>query len=598
MHEPGILRLDVYRGRREQRLRLSASLYRADPQRSKIFQSLSRVAALVGADRAATVWIDEYGPGLVHPHVVLDLVSDRPRRALPAEPLRRALEAGVPGVFETQGAGFSRDEGQPWTVAVALGSDGTRSWFLVADAVSPRTRLPDDVRERLLFLAGKCSAVVLHKDLDAMALEEGEGQTPREGRPHFAGWPILQDIEGREDDESESRRIAMRFVVARLPRLLVEDDLAIPRDRLRHQAERAREEVDKDAALMEVGPEADLWADVLDAFQEGELERLGAALLALGGAIEARAHLYGAVELYRVAYDLFAAVGQVAGAVDAARFSGRVLRRLAAWDEAVRWYGIARDVAEAGGLYGKTARVLVGVANLHRERGNIPSARSVLEESLTFAERSGERDALGLVFHGLAEVEHASRNLAQAAGWGWRAVDAYGSREDQVTALATLGATLIDLGDLDSAADAWACTRDLAANDYYRLYALDALGHICALKGDRGGFERWAGDADTLGWESGLLSAKAEILHYRGLSHLALGDTARAREYLERAVSFAEEHRFGQTLFAAEHALRRLDDRMRRDEPPIVPFAPSTAPEEVRAGLRQMRYGLEAGTPA
>lgn len=593
MPEPGILRLDAYRERREQRRRLSASLYRADPQRSKMFQNLAQVAALVGADRAATVWIDEYGPGLVHPHVVLDLVSDRPRRAFPAEPLRRAWEAGVPGVFETQGPVLSRAEGQAWTVAVALGSDGTRSWFLVADAVSPKLSLTDDVRERLLFLAGECSAVVLHRDLDAMALEE-EGEA-RASRPHFAGWPILRDIEGRESDESESRRIAMRFVVARLPRLLVDDDLAIPRDRLRQQAARAREEVDKDAARLEVGSEADLWADVLDAFQDGDLERLGAALLVLGGAVEARAHLHGAVELYRIAYELFAAVGQVTAAVDAARFSGRALRRLASWDEAVHWYGIARDVAQAGALPGKVALVLVGVANIHRERGNLPASRAVLLESLAFAEESGERDALGLVFHGLAELEHDSRNLTEAVRWGWKAVGVYPSREERVTALATLGATLIDLGDLGAAADAWACTRDLATNDYYRLYALDALGHICALRGDRLGFARWAGEADGLGWESGPLSAKAEILHYRGLSHLALGDAARAREYLERAVSFAEEHRFGQTLFAAESALRELNERAERS---VASGAQPTAPVEVSAGLRQMRRGLEVATPA
>jgi tetratricopeptide (TPR) repeat protein len=192
-------------------------------------------------------------------------------------------------------------------------------------------------------------------------------------------------------------------------------------------------------------------------------------------------------------------------------------------------------------------------------------------------------------------LEHDSRNLTEAVRWGWKAVGVYPSREERVTALATLGATLIDLGDLGAAADAWACTRDLATNDYYRLYALDALGHICALRGDHLGFARWAGEADGLGWESGPLSAKAEILHYRGLSHLALGDAARAREYLERAVSFAEEHHFGQTLFAAESALRELNERAKRS---VASGAQPTAPVEVSAGLRQMRRGLEVATPA
>ncbi|MDP2959336.1 MAG: hypothetical protein Q8N53_23150, partial [Longimicrobiales bacterium] len=401
--------------------------------------------------------------------------------------------------------------------------------------------------------------------------------------------------EGREENEEESRRIAMRFVVARLPRLLVEDDLAIPRERLRQQADRAREEVGRDAGQVDVGAEGALWGEVLDAFQEGDLERLAGALVTLGGAVEARTHLYGAAELYRTAFEIFAATGQAAAAVDAARFAGRTLWRLAQWDEASRWYGIAREIAQAGGLAGKTAVVLVGMSNIHRERGNLPAARKVLLEAVTFAERSRDSQALGMAFHGLASSEHLSGNLADAVGWGWKAVEVYQEQEERVTALASLGGILIDLGDLDAAADAWACTRDLATNDYYRLYALDALGHICALKGDRAGFARWAAQADALGWESGPLPAKAEILHYRGLSYVALGDEVRGRSYLERAVTFAEEHSFARTLFAAEGALKALQargDRAARSS------APPEAPAEVVSGLRGLRDALGAGAPA
>ncbi len=591
MPEPDILRLDAYRERREQRLRLAASLYGADRGRSELLQHLVRIAALLGADRAATVWIDEFGPGLVHPHVVLDLLSDRPRRAFAAEPLRRAWEGGVPGVFETQAPAL-RGEAPAWTVAVALGSDGTRSWFVVADAVSPWGGMGGDIRDRLMFLAGECSAVVLHRDLDAMAAADAE-ESGR-GRPRFAGWHILQDIEGREGDEDESRRIAMRFVVARLPRLLVEDDLAIPRDRLRQQAERAREEVGRDVETLDVGHEAVLWEEVLTAFQEADLERLGGALLNLAGAVESRAHLHGAAELYRTAYEIFAATGQVAPAVDAARFAGRALRRLAQWEEATRWYGIAREVAAAASLGGKVAMVLDGVANIHRERGNLPAARAVLLEALGYARESDDREALGAVYHGLAGAEHLSGNLQDAVGWGWRAVGAYRFPGEKVMALASLGGILIDLGDLDAAADAWACARDLATNDYYRLYALDALGHICALRGDAAGFARWSEAADALGWEAGPLPAKAEILHYRGLSWLALGNLDKAQRYLERAVAFAEQHGFSRTLFAAEAALEGLERRVAER---AVGTNPPAAPVEVSAGLRDLRLSLEAAVP-
>jgi len=592
MAEPHILRLDAYRERRDQRLRLATSLYRADPARSELLQHLARVAVLVGADRAATVWVDEYGPGIVHPHVVLDLLSDRPRRAFAADPLRKAWEGGVPGLFEGQGAGVGRGDGPNWTVAVALGSDGTRSWFLVADAVTPGRGMPEALRDRVMFLAGECSAVVLHRDLDAMA--QAEAEEARKARPRFAGWPILQDIEGREDDEVESRRIALRFLVARLPRLLVEDDLAIPLDRLRAQAARAREEMDRDAAGVDAGPEGALWSEVLDAFQNGELERLGRALVDLGGMVESHMHLHGAVELYRTAYELFAATGTVEAAVDAARFAGRSLRRLARWDEASRWYGIARDVATAGGLPGKVALALDGKANIHRERGNLPGAREAWMEALEFGERSGERAVQGHLFHGLSSLEHQAGHLREAVRWGWKAVETYDRMDEQVMALASLGGVLIDTGELDAARDAWACVRDLTASDFYRLYALDALGHIAALQGNSAGFARWAAEADATGWEeSGAPRVKAEILHYRGLSHRALGDRERARAYLERAVAFAAEQGFSQTLFDAEAALRELEagsvEVARVSAPPLA--------EEVVTGLRALRESVEVMAP-
>lgn len=593
MPEPGILRLDEYRERREQRLRLAASLYRADPARSDLLGHLARVATLLGADRAATVWIDEYGPGLVHPHVVLDLLSDRPRRSFSADPLRRAWEAGVPGLFESHGTGLATPRGEtpPWTVAVALGSDGTRSWFLVADAVSAGRSLDDNVRDRVMFLAGECSAVVLHRDLDKSPASVGSEAA--RSAPRFAGWPILQDIEGREGDEEESRRIAMRFVVARLPRLLVDDDLASPADRLRQQAERAREEMTKDGEPALVGPEWTLWASVLDAFQEGDLDGLGRALLSLGEAVEARLHLHGAVELYQTAYELFAATGSVVAAVDAARFAGRALRRLARWDEASRWYGVAREVAVAGALPAKVALVLDGSANLHRERGNLPAARALLVDALSFAEESRDDEARGTVYHGLTGLDHQAGRLDDAMVWGWKAVQAYKDRDKQVMALASLGGVLLDAGALSSSADAWACVRDLAANDYYRLYALDALGHIAALRGDAGEFARWAAAADALGWESGTLPVKAEILHYRGLSYRALGNTEQARSYLRRAVAFAEEHGYSQTLFAAEEALKVLDEGAWEVAHPVAP--PPT--EEIRSGLRGMRRSVEEALP-
>lgn len=585
MPTSNILRLDDYRDKRDQRVRLAASLYGADIGRSALLRHLADLAGMVGADRAAAVWVDEYGPGVVHPHVLLDLLSDRPRRGFSAEPLRRAWETGVPGVLES--AGRRAADGAPWTLAVSLGSDGTRGWFLVADSVAPRPSLAPEIRDRVMFVAGECSAIVLHRDLDG-ADRTVPGRLAQ-GKPRFAGWAILQDIEGREEDDIESQRIALRFVVGRLPRLLVDDDLAIPSDRLRQQAERAREEIGGRDDI--AGPEATLWDAVLDAFGAGDLEALGHALLGLGSAVEEQNHLHGASELYRTAYAIAVGTGNVVASIDAARFAGRSFRRLAGWDEAHRWYGVAREIAQVAGLPDRVAMTLDGVANIHRDRGNHPAARAALTEARAFAEESGDATAIGRVYHGLLSLEQVAGNLELALMHGWKAVRTYPDERDRIEALASLGGVLLYAGEYRAAEDAWACVEHLATgDDYIRLYAVDALGHLAANRGSPAEFARWAAKADAMGWESGPAPTKAEVLYYRGMSYAALGDSAAARRWLQRAVAFCEEHKFSRTLFRAEEALRSLDAPSA--EGPARPDVPAAAPQEVRVGLEEMRREL------
>ena len=162
-----VLRLEEYRDRRDQRLRLQASLCQSDRGRAALLAHLVDVTRITGADRGAIVWVDEYGPGMVHPHVVLDLASDRPRRNFALEPLRRAWDTGVPGVYCHGEPSSLHLDRIPWTMAVSLGSDGSRAWFMIADALAPRAGLANEVRGRIMFLAGECSAVVLHRDLEA-----------------------------------------------------------------------------------------------------------------------------------------------------------------------------------------------------------------------------------------------------------------------------------------------------------------------------------------------------------------------------------------------------------------------------------------------
>ena len=572
-----VLRLDEYRDRRVDRLRLAESLYRADSGRHALLLHLSEVARLSGADRAAVVWVDEYGSGLIHPHVVLDLLSDRPRRSFTTEPLHRAWELGVPGAYDS---GSDPIPCIAPTFAIALGSDGTRAWFLVTESVGPRGALEEEARDSVMFLAGECSAVVLHRDLD-LTRDDAGGATAQAGSG-FAGWRVLQDIEGRESDDEESRRIALRFMVARLARLLVEDDLSVSAERITEQVRMARVQLVAHPKI--VDEEARLWEVVLEAMDEGRIEDLAVALVELGDVVEARAHYHGALELYECAYAIGASTGAVVPAVDAARFRGRLLRRRAQWSESEHWYGVAQQVAEAAGLDDKLALVLVGLAVIKKEVGNLPAARDGLKRALTVAERSGDRDAIAGVHHDLLGVEQVSGNLETGLQHGWIAVSTYRSEAGRTRCLASLAGALVDYGDREAGEDAWALVAQHSSENYYRIYAYDALAYLAACRGDGARFEANAAECDALGWESGSRAVMAEVLYYRGLSYRALGQREKAEEWLSRAVAFAEEHGFNRTFFQADQALDSLDNWL-----PATESATPAAPPEVRNGLRAMR---------
>jgi hypothetical protein len=575
-----VLRLDEHRDKRTYRLRLAEALYRIDPRKRAVFGHLTEVVDLTGADRAATVWVDEYGTELVHPHVLLDQLQDRPRRGFSVEPLREAWHLGVPSAHDRPPQPRAAI---PTTFAVALGSDGARAWFLVAESVAPRPALDADVRDRVMFLAGECAGILLHRDLDLLVAAGSQAAAAT----RFAGWPILEDLEGRESNVGESRRIARRFVVGRLVRKLVDDDLASVPDRMAEQVRRARAELGAEEGTSVAEAESDTWHRVLDALDGMELETLARELVAMAEGAEAQGHDHGAIELYRCAYDTAASLVASQPAMDAARLMGRLLRRRAEWTLANDWFQATREIADVTGQHKMAARALVGLAGIKKEMGNLPAARGGFREALVEAERSGDRDTMALVHHGLLGLEQVAGNVAKGLEHGWIAVETYESHEGRVRCLASLAGALADYGDREAAEDAWGVVALSSSERYYRIYAHDALGHLAALRGDAAAFELHASTCDGLDWESGPKAAKAEILYYRGLSHLVLGNDGLARQWLERAVAFAEEHGFNRVLFLAEAAVRE-----RSEVAPSGATPAPAAPRELREGLRAMRQEL------
>ncbi len=596
MRPSKIFHLDSYRERKETRLRQTLALHGQDPERSKLLLLLWRAVTLVGGDRGAVVWLDEYGPGLAHSHVLLDLASDRPRRIFPPGPLLDSRDGGVPALLDlpdAQGRLGPEGEGVRSLCAVALGSDGPRSWFMAVDSLTPRPPLTALLAGDIMFLSGEVAAVVLHRDLDRTVPVSPDGgagaaATPG-GMEPFAGWPVLQDIEGRREDEDAARRIAARFLVARLLRGMVEDELVVNPESLAYQVKGVRGEL---GALERGDPERVAWERILGAVERQDPGELLSGVLQWGVLVEDQGHLHGAKEIHGLSFDLAVSGGEGEAAVDAARFQGRVCRKLARWDEAASWYGVARTVAEETGNTRKLAVVLDGLGNLHRDKGNLPKARELLHSVLALGEENDDRYARAIAHHDLMTVEKLSGKLDGAIIHGWEAFRAYSTREDSFRALFDLAGVLRECGELSSAWDAYTVVANGVEGFEYRLLALDALSFVSAVRGDIAGYRGFRARVDALGWEDAAPIYRAQILLYRGLSCRALGLEGESKEWLRKALALSEHHSVGKIIFDAEEALR---DR----EPPTAPARTSALQDPldgrvqlVRTGLRELREAL------
>jgi len=605
MSQTRIVHLESYRGRREVRYRLAVALHGHQPDRLAILEHLWRALALVGADRAAVVWVDEYGPALARPHTLLDLAAHRPRRFFSPVPLRTAWETRVPGLLDipqTGGRWERLGEGIASSCAIAIGSDGPRSWFLVLDSLTPRQPLTDRVAGELMFLAGEVSAVVLHRELDLSAnhrsKELGDEQRFPLGakRGSFSGWPVLKDLEGREKYREVSRKIGNRFLVARVVRGLVEDDLVASQESLCHQIDGVREELGSD---LEQDPEAAVWDEVLRAAVGSDHLALTTALLDWGRVVEGQGHFNGATEILAMAFELAKATGSPDEAVDAARFQGKIFRTQAEWARALAWYDVARGVAEESGNQRKLAAVLDGLANAHRDRGNLPQAREVLQEVMEIGKQNGDRYALAIAHHDLMTVDRLGGDLVSAIEHGWLAVRSYESRDGRLRALFDLAGVLRESGELSAAWDAYSVVVHQVQGTEARILALDALAFVAALRGDRPQYEALRGELDAERWEEVPPVYRGQVLFYRGLSSRALGEEEEARAWLGKALAFAEEYGLNKLIFDSEAALeQRSDVPSSATEKPVFPDSP---PEEilgVRQGLREMREALAgAGEP-
>jgi tetratricopeptide (TPR) repeat protein len=573
-----VLRLDAYRGRRQQRVERTLTLLSPDPVRGRLAELLVHALEVTGGDRAAVFWLDDFAPRGACPHVVIDQYGESPRRWFDPALFQAAWERGIPGTVEVTNVRATPIVGEAVRSAVCLclGSDGVRTWFLGLDSTAPRPPLEGDARAELMHLAGRCTTLILHRDL----LEDPEGPGRAET---FTGWSILSDIDTEGASEA---RITERFLVMRLVRAVLDEDLS-PADDLMH------ERVGDLRAELADGVERPYWDAVLDAVIADDASALVHSVLEVGLRSQDVGELEGALEAFRSGYWLAATAGDAEHGLDAARYLGRSLRRAGRWDDSERWYSQAVALARVLEDHAGEALALDGQAATLRARGNLPGARRVLDEALGAAERAGDAHALGSVHQQIMTAQHLAGRGEDAIRHGWASVRAYRTERDQLRALVSLAGILLDLGAVEVAEEAYEVALQRVEEGYYRAFALEGYAHSAALLGDRDVYERRYRRVTNEAAAVGGVDFQAQARLYRGRAYQALGDMDEARRWFVEAMDFAEAQGLNTYVFQAEQGLKALENgRVEPVRDPDVPAPWNRTLDLVRGGLGDLRREL------
>ncbi len=591
MSSSEIVRLDQYRTRRAERLRTAVALAGWRPDRRIRVENMAKALDISGADRAMTVSVDEQGPGLVRVDHVLDLGSSPPRRSVSGDVLQLAARYGVPGLGDLpdrQRTGVLVFPDAPCSAAVvSLGSDGSRSWYLLIDSITPRGRLTLRQRESLMFIGGELACLVLDRDSGRLPADESFENTRTDS---FAGWGVLGDLADGTASEDERERVNIRFLAARLLKCHLDEGLARDRVGLVEQTAQICGDLHQ---LRDDSQEALETLALLESLERRESPDVCERVFDLASTLEAGGHLHAAREFYLSAFEIAAQCQSVRVAVDAAWGLGRASRRAADWPGAFRWYGIARDISGALDVWDRHGRILDGLGNALRDRGNLPQARETLVLALDVGERTQDEDLRASALHTLMTVEKLAGRHDLAILHGWEAVRLQRDAERRHWALMDLGGVFLESGRYRAAEDAFRVVAGSVEDRDAQVLALNGLAMVSALQGHGGEFEKRCEDVEAAEWQRASAIIRGQVLLDRGLSWSVLGERGHAQEWLQLALAFGENQGVGKLILDAEQALADLDDATSGHSKSAIPELRDHRVEDVCRDLATMCGALE-----
>jgi tetratricopeptide (TPR) repeat protein len=328
-------------------------------------------------------------------------------------------------------------------------------------------------------------------------------------------------------------------------------------------------------------------ASIVDAMEEAGMVRVplvAPRLLAYGRALQFEGRWALAADVHQTVIAHTHPVEEADIVIAANMQLGTCLRTLAEWDEATAAFARAGCAAAMTSDIVGVLRARIAEAKIAIERGNLPYAQSLLEDTTREADANRLREVRSMALHDRADIAFRRGHYDLAVTLGYEALEGYTDPLSRDRVLGDIAVAFFELGLRTAARDAYLILAATAQDQHSRWVATINLMECAAADGREPMFEQYRRElADT-----SLPTILACHYHfYVGEGYRAFGRVAAARAALLRAMELAERHGINQMIFRAEQSLRSLD------QAGVVIIANATVPtpevQRVATAVRDMR---------
>jgi tetratricopeptide (TPR) repeat protein len=295
--------------------------------------------------------------------------------------------------------------------------------------------------------------------------------------------------------------------------------------------------------------------DSMVAAQAPRIVTVAPRLMAYGHALQHAASWPLAADVYRTVLAYATPVGDSETVVAANIQLGRCLRVLAEWEEALACFSCASQVAGMNGDVMSILRARIQEANVAIDRGNLPYAETLLDETILQAKESGLSEIRATATHDRAHLAARRGRPEEAIVLGYEALKGVRSQIARDRVLNDLGATFSLLGIYSAARDAYLVVAATAQEQYMRWTAMINLLDLAADERRETVFEQYRRELEDVSLPPTLATY---YYYFVANGHRVFDRPLLAKVAIEHAIELATENKLGQWLLKSEQLLEEL----------------------------------------